>query len=202
MILSASVHWREGFRDNTGEIERKTLWLQRLSVCLPPCMDFQKRAMVSFDTNFKSDSVRKKPCVQKTLKVSGFGVRSNHWLPNAYMLEHFYGEGGTCPFIPAMGTNPALFALMHSFAIFMLKEKKNKKHFTRDAVCPWRLISSHSTVHMKFDNTFYGFFFFSLHLFFRGWFGSRLLFFINTQTQSHIIHGLCRTSQHFLRSTV
>ena len=142
MILSALVHRREGkkrFKDNTREIERKTLWLQRFSVCLPPCMDFQKRATVSFDTDFKSDSMEEETlCAKKTLK--GFWIFSGAPVqPPTAVCIHVgsFLRGGTCPFHSRRRA-----PTQHSFFFFFCfdaflcylcakkkeKEKKKKKN--------------------------------------------------------------------------
>lgn len=75
--------------------------------------------------------------------------------------------GGHLSFHSSDGHQPSSPALMHSFAIFVLKEKKKKKNNIKvsphEMLCPWRLISSHLTVHMK--NGFYGFLFVCFFLF-------------------------------------
>lgn len=45
------------------------------------------------------------------------------------------------------GHGPSTLALMHSFAIFVLKK------VSHEMLCLWRLISSHLTIHMNFDNS-------------------------------------------------
>lgn len=167
MILSALVHWRKRFKDNTREIERKTLWLQRFLVCLPPCMDFQKRAMVSFDTDFKSGLTEEETLCAKDIKGFRFGLQSNHWLQNAYMMEHFYGEAPVLSFQRWARTQHPCF---DAFLCYLCAKKNNIK-VSHEMQCPWRLISSHLTVHMKFDNNFYVFLFsgFFFCLFWLGW---------------------------------
>ena len=182
MILSALVHRREGkkrFKDNTREIERKTLWLQRFSVCLPPCMDFQKRATVSFDTDFKSDSMEEETlCAKKTLK--GFWIFSGAPVqPPTAVCIHVgsFLRGGTCPFHSRRRAPTQLsfffFFLLWCIPLLSLykkkrKRKEKKKHInvSHEMLCPWRLTSSHLSVHAKFDN-FYAFFWgVFLHFFF------------------------------------
>lgn len=52
-------------------------------------MDSYQRATAAQTQTSKVAWVRKEPYVQKTLKVSEFGLKSNHWLQNANMLDSF-----------------------------------------------------------------------------------------------------------------
>lgn len=71
-------------------------------------MDFQKRAMVSFDTDFKSGFTEEETLWAKDIKR--FQI---FWAPVQPLTAECKHRGtfvheGTCLFIPAMGTNPAL----------------------------------------------------------------------------------------------
>lgn len=70
-------------------------------------MDFQKRAMVSFDTDFKSGLTEEETLCAKDIK--GFRFWASVQLLTAECIHvGAFLWGGTCPFIPAMGTGPAL----------------------------------------------------------------------------------------------
>lgn len=132
MILSALVHRRGGkkrFKDNTREIERKTLWLQSFSVCLPPCMDFQKRATVSFDTDFKSDSTEEETlCAKKDIK--GFRIFSGAPVqPLTAVCIHVgsFLRGGTCPFHSRRWAPTQHSFLLWCIPLLSLCKKKKKR---------------------------------------------------------------------------
>lgn len=90
--MSASAH-RAKDSQTRQEIERKTPRLQRSWVCLPTGLDFQKWRVLTQTS--KVARLRRKPCVEKTLKVSDFGLSPNSRMH--YRL-FFYGEAPVLSF--------------------------------------------------------------------------------------------------------
>lgn len=160
MILSALVHRRKRFKDkHKRDWKKNTLTSKVFGLFTSLCGFFRSVPWWVLTQTSKVAWLRRRPCAQKTLKVSDFGLQSNHWLQNAYMLERFYGEA---PVLSFQRWARAQHSCFDAFLCYLCAKKNiNVSH---EMLCPWRLISSHLTVHMKFDSNFY-----QLNFFFFGW---------------------------------
>lgn len=131
MILSALARWRKRFKDNTREIERKKHFdFKGFGFVYLLVWIFKSVPWWVLTQTSKVAWLRRKPCVQKTLKVSDFGLQSNHWLPNAYMLEHFYGEA---PVLSFQRWAWAQHSCFDAFLCYLCAKKKHKR-FSWNAV--------------------------------------------------------------------